>query len=362
MKSKGLTIPDLEKSSGVSRATISNILNGKADPSFSTLAKIASSLEVSQQELFSEPPVLKSLRYRTNKNMSAREKASRDTLLFTVSDKLRVYNQIEKHLKNRDWLNLSDFPRTPIEAAHELRNRLKISQDAPVYNFCGHLSSFGIKQFYFSFGLSKTFGLSVNKIDGGPAIFVNTGTANVERWIFTMFHEMGHIILHPQSYDGQIVEEDPKSKEEEEANLFASEFLLPADVVHEKVKGTRGFSFIDKLLEIKKAYSVSYQTALKQYCMAYPRDYNEVLPKFQAMCKSWKKHDFKDHYEPNALDRKDFTFEDPAFRNCVYEAVKADDMEIEIASKLVNMDEDQFACSFNEFCDSVDSQSDEVPF
>ncbi|MCR5183939.1 MAG: XRE family transcriptional regulator [Opitutales bacterium] len=362
MKNKGFSILELEGLSRVSRATISNILNANADPSFSTLQKIALALEVTQQELFAERPVLKSLRFRTNKNLTAREKAAKDTLLFTVYDKLSLYKQFDKYSIKKDYIDFSSFSKNPTEAAHQLREKLKVFPLLPISNFCGHLCELGIKQFYFNFGLSKTFGLSVNKEDGGPAIFVNVGTANVERWIFTMFHEAGHIILHPESYNGEIQEENVKSKEETDADDFASEFLLPKKAVYERVMGTKNFSFIEKVFELKRAYSVSYKTVLKQYCKAYQRKYNDVLPKFQGMYKNWKKHDFKDYYEPEAIEKGSFIFEDVNFRNCVYEAVKNDDLEIEKAARLLNREKEEFQKAYDDFYNRESIICDNIPF
>ena len=48
MKLKGLSIPELEKLSEVSRATISNILNLKADPSLSTIEKLSQGLNIDE--------------------------------------------------------------------------------------------------------------------------------------------------------------------------------------------------------------------------------------------------------------------------------------------------------------------------
>lgn len=336
MKKNDLSIPKLEEKSGVSRATISNILNGRADPSYSTLEKISLALGVTLDVLHASRPCLKSLRFRTNKDTSAREKAAKETLIYTIYENLNVYKQVEKYAPKLTLPNFSKFPKDPVEAARKLRKTLSIQPDIPITNFCGHLSALGIKQFFFNFGLSKTFGVSVNKDDGGPAIFVNIGTANVERWIFTMFHELGHIILQPESYDGQIQTEEKHSKEENDADIFAAEFLLPVDTVRERVKGTKNYSFINKVLELKKEFSVSYKAVLKQYCRAYSRDSSDVIPKFQRMYGAQIHHDFKNHYEPNALSKDRFIFEDPNFRTCIFEALKNDDMEFEIAAELLS--------------------------
>lgn len=63
------------------------------------------------------------------------------------------------------------------------------------------------------------FGLSVGVVDGGPAIIVNddSGIA-IERQIFTMAHELGHLLLHGMDGDD--------TKAEREADVLAAEVLL----------------------------------------------------------------------------------------------------------------------------------------
>lgn len=359
MKVNSLSIPNLEELSGVSRATISNILNGKADPSYSTLEKISNALKIDQSALHTPAPILKSLRYRTNKSLTAREKSAKETLLYTIAEKIRVYNQIEKYSQLKTF-DFSSFPKDPKDAAHRLRTILGISQTAPVTNVCSRLRNLGIKQFYFNFGLSKTFGVSINKDDGGPAIFVNTGTANAERWIFTIFHELGHIILNPESYNGQISEEESDSQEEKAADQFASEFLLPVDVVQEKVKGTRNFSFIEKILEIKQEYSVSYSTALVKYCEAYSRDSKDVFPKFQKIYSNFKKFDFKNHNEPCPIQKDKSSFEDPNFKDCIFEALKNNDIESTKAARILEITDDQIKKELQDYIEFTNYE--DLPF
>ncbi|ADG07796.1 protein of unknown function DUF955 [Kyrpidia tusciae DSM 2912] len=62
--------------------------------------------------------------------------------------------------------------------------------------------------------------------DGGPAIVVNTwDRISVERRIFSAAHELGHLLLHLSVY--RVEEESEVKAQENEANLFASHFLMP---------------------------------------------------------------------------------------------------------------------------------------
>ena len=55
LKIKGLTTASLADNVGITRPNMSNIVNGKNDPSIPTLEKIAVTLGVSIPELFEQP-------------------------------------------------------------------------------------------------------------------------------------------------------------------------------------------------------------------------------------------------------------------------------------------------------------------
>ncbi|MDY4610723.1 MAG: XRE family transcriptional regulator [Sphaerochaetaceae bacterium] len=89
----------------------------------------------------------------------------------------------------------------------------------PVHDLTSRIASLGIKVWIREFGFKRMFGLSVGVVDGGPAIIVNddSGIA-IERQIFTMAHELGHLLLHGMDGDD--------TKAEREADVLAAEVLL----------------------------------------------------------------------------------------------------------------------------------------
>ena len=57
------------------------------------------------------------------------------------------------------------------------------------------------KIFTRDFEIPKVFGFSAGRTDNGPAIAVNTSSAiSIERQMFTVAHELGHLIMHGSSY------------------------------------------------------------------------------------------------------------------------------------------------------------------
>jgi Zn-dependent peptidase ImmA (M78 family) len=65
--------------------------------------------------------------------------------------------------------------------------------------------------------LKKSFGMSLGEKDGGPLIAVNVSSVTIERQIFTAAHELGHLILHKDSFRSEILEEN--DREEMEARV-----------------------------------------------------------------------------------------------------------------------------------------------
>ena len=165
----------------------------------------------------------------------------------------------------------------------------------PVYDLAGLLEKSGVKLYTHSFGWKDNFwGMSVAKEEGGPVIAVNISPSITnERQLFTAAHELGHLLLHPKSYDYNQLQEN--EAEENEADQFASYFLMPNEGFRKRWEGTKGLHWIDRVVHTKRIFHVSYLTVLHR--LAFERKaYNELCHKFR--------HDYKERYKrtirPNA--------------------------------------------------------------
>ena len=84
----------------------------------------------------------------------------------------------------------------------------------------------GIKILAKQFNSDGFFGLSAEDKYGAKIIVVNTwDRISIERKIFSIVHELGHILLHFNSKQEDLLIED--ENEEKQANQFASFLLLP---------------------------------------------------------------------------------------------------------------------------------------
>jgi Zn-dependent peptidase ImmA (M78 family)/DNA-binding Xre family transcriptional regulator len=303
MKLRELTIPNLSARMGMGTAALSNLLNGKAEPKSSTLIKLAEALHVTLNDLLSDTPRLRSLRFRTAKILSGREKAERDQLRHDTAIWLADYSFLEDALNKRVPFKLANISeQNPETASMEARKALGILADKPVYDISDLMEKAGIKLRVRPFGFKKTFGLSVGEEDGGPAVIVNSEIGiTVERQIFTIAHELGHLILHKGSYGAASEVED--DREENEANLFAGVFLVPDEGLRNQWEESKGLHWVDRVLHIKRIYKVSYMTILVRLIQLYPALRNRpLITEFRSEYAGLHKHDLKDHYEPNAIE------------------------------------------------------------
>lgn len=303
MKIRGLRIPQLAEQAGLSSAGLSNLLNGKADPRSSTLINIAKALDVPVGQLIESVPELKSLRFRTKKTLSAREKAERDQLKTETAIWLQDYAFLESALEDHLPYRLGRrWAGDPAKAAAAVRKELEIGAGSPITDIADSIDQAGIKLRIKPFGFKKTNGLSVAQMDKGPAIVVNSeNDIPVERRIFTVAHELGHLILHRSSYDGNEKEEN--KQEEHEANMFAGHFLLPTEALKKEWDKESGRNWVKTILHIKKIFRVSYQAVLVRLSQdVLEIDKGQLFQQFAVDFKNLYGRDLKNHYEPESLE------------------------------------------------------------
>ena len=265
-EAKGLSQAQVADLAQISRVAYRNIENGTSIPKVSTLQNICSGVGVKLQDLVSPIRTLSKVRFRALNKMN-----SRDSILTEVSRWLENYNYLENLLNDHIAYKLSDlakkFSSIPPgdkrakSAAEAVRKELELGTREPIRDIAGLLESCGIKLYRFSLVSNGFFGLSVSEEDGGRAIIVNVWERiSVERWIFSAAHELGHLLLHLSAYN---TEESVEVKaQEDEANIFASHFLMPEKAFVSEWAETYGLPFVDRVLKVKRIFQVSYKSVL----------------------------------------------------------------------------------------------------
>ena len=348
MKFRGFTVPELARRAEMSTPALSNLLNGKADPRSSTLINLARALEVPVGKLIEAQPELKSVRFRTAKTLSGREKAERDQLRNDTAIWLSNFAFLEEELGDRMSYKLKGMRfGSPGAAARKVRKELVCDAVSPIADIAHLVEEAGIKLRIHPFGFKKTFGLSIGIDDKGPAIVVNSESGiSIERQIFTVAHELGHLVLHPRSYGLERQEEN--DTEEAEANLFAGNFLLPEESLKAEWEQQSGRNWIKSVLHIKRKYKVSYLTVLVRLKQVYPGYANLLLEReFANEFKRLYNHDLKNHYEPDALEtmvaEKEYPdslsendFVEDRFSRLIREAYEAERISLSRAAEMRN--------------------------
>lgn len=284
-EAKGLTQSEAAELAGISRIAYRNIENGSSTPKVSTLQNITDGVGVRLQDLFVPVRTLKNVRFRASKKMNSRE-----NILTEIARWLDDFNDLEKLLnvhqeyrfKNltQELSSMKDRGVSRAKyAARKAREELNLKEKEPIRDIAGLLESCSIKVYPLNLVSDGFFGLSVAEEDGGPAIIVNVwDRISVERWIFSAAHELGHLLLHLDTYDTKVSVED--DDQETEANVFASYFLMPEEAFKSEWDDTWGLFFVDRVFKVKRIFQVSYKTVL--YRLSERKSIgNSVWGKFQ---------------------------------------------------------------------------------
>lgn len=306
----GLTQAEVAERSGITRAAYRKIEMGESIPKVSTLQRIAESLSVTIQELVTQVPTLEAVRFRAGKNLNSRGRILRD-----VARWLQDYSSLEEMLDNRIQYVFAGSAKMfsgmvpgidrAKNAALWARTQLGLSDEEPINDICGILEEAGIKVYTVVVASDGFFGLSVSAESGGPAIVVNVwDRISVERWIFSAAHELGHLLLHLDSYN--VAESDEIDSQEEEANHFASFFLMPEKAFMKEWNATRGLAFVRQVLKVKRIFRVSYKTVIYRRQQMTGGKYN-LLGRFQRDYCIWYGRTLGKADEPDALSSDHFS-------------------------------------------------------
>lgn len=302
-EAKGLTQSEVADLAGISRVAYRNIESGASTPKVSTLQNIASGVEVKLQDLFVPVRTLKKVRFRASKRMN-----SRDNILTEVVRWLDDFNNLEGLLKDSKSYRfktltkkLSSMSRGDDRAkyaAEQARKELKLNETETIHDIAGLLESCGIKVYPLNLVSDGFFGLSVAEEDGGPAVIVNVWERiSVERWIFSAAHELGHLLLHLDAYNIEESAED--DDQENEADVFASHFLMPEKAFKSEWNDTSGLPFVNRVLKVKRIFQVSYKTVL--YRLSEISGDSSVWEKFYSAYKMRTRKTLGKTDEPEAL-------------------------------------------------------------
>lgn len=175
--------------------------------------------------------------------------------------KLSVYSKdaLQNWLDNREWeLNIQN-----VEYFTNLPNIFK---------------NFGVALVFVPFLPHTVYG-AVRWINGFPLVEISDRNKDLATCWFTLFHELGHVLLHENIdiYEGEINEKKNKvDKCEKEANKFANSYLFNGDDLRKTVFDRKrnnvimSYSGLAKEFEVDELFS-SYWLRKAQYLPTFQR-------------------------------------------------------------------------------------------
>lgn len=316
---------------GITRPNYIHLEKGKSFPKESTLQSIAKLYKVTPESLLAKPKEYPNIRFRSKSLKSERQKNQRESLIQIFLNHLEDYIDLENILNNHTKFQFVNFPvMNPKDTAFRLRQELGLGEVEPIQDISGLIQKIGIRVILLPPLLKEFFGLSARLSEKSMAIGINNDhKISIERRIFTIAHELAHILLHSNSFKPE--EEIEIGKEENEADEFASYFLLPEKGFWKEWHKREGISFVDKVLQIKRIYKVSYKTVLKRLESNFEK--KGVSP-FVIFNKNYKGKIIS-HQEPEGLTEYDFAEE--KFPSLVREAFLKEEISFSRGAELLNL-------------------------
>jgi Zn-dependent peptidase ImmA (M78 family)/transcriptional regulator with XRE-family HTH domain len=268
-----MTVAQLAKRIGVSRNTVTNYEAGKTEPSASDLVRLSGALGCAVNDLLSAECASMPPRFAFRAHAPLRK----DPDIASAAKKyLRAYDEIEEIMDSRLPNKLRKFTTHQKGAlsdefiemvAETLRNTSGL-HDAGPENIVSVLEGLGVRTLFFEHDGKGLEGLSTIQGDLKLIMLRNRRKERklIERTIFSAAHELGHLVLHPQLFTSDDLDEEQDARRyEKEADKFAGRFLVPTeDLVRVwEEEGLGELRLFDALILLKRVFHVSF------WCLFY---------------------------------------------------------------------------------------------
>lgn len=229
---------------GIHPRTVMRWEGDEREPGENELAAIVNTLGFPPAFFFGPELDVADQRSASFRSMSSMTAAARDGALASGSLGFLAFDWIEERF-NLPSPDLEDLKyESPEGAARALREKWLIGE-RPISNMIGLLESKGVRVCSLAEAVKSVDAFSTWRRDK-PYVFLNSFKSS-EHQRFDAAHELGHLVLHRHGA--------PRGREaEDEANRFASSFLMPAADIRAQLPIVYGLS---SLLRAKKRWKVS---------------------------------------------------------------------------------------------------------
>lgn len=295
-----LSITQLADRIDVSKQMISKYEKNLSNPSAEVLQKIVFELGFPLSYYQTENKFTKKelgAFYRSRLSSSQTEKRPSEFLKNTLAILSNFFEQYVDFPLLDDF-NISD-DESPEEAATRLRKLWQLG-DAPIESVLRLLETRGFHIAVINSRSEKVdaFGSFV-KVNDVPyyCILIDQDNNNFFRQQFSLAHELGHWALHAKTLDPQELSAVEYREMENEANRFASAFLLPESAFSKDIMGQE--DNIYNYLTLKSKWNVSIASMIyraKDLQLLDPEQYLKLQKKLSA--KRWRKEEPEDASKP----------------------------------------------------------------
>lgn len=251
-----LSIPQLAEKIDISKQMISKYEHGDAQPRPKTYQKLVLTLGFplsffQQCDAFSYNDL--GTFYRSRLSSTQSEKKPSELLKKYLAVLASFFENYVDFPKLKELNQIED----PIASAKLLRKEWGLGS-SPITNILRLLEVHGFQIASINSNSEKVdaFG-SQTKVNGKNyyCILIDQDNNSFYRQQFSLAHELGHWMLHSKSINPQELEPQEYRDMEKQANIFASNFLLPREAFSKDIRGHE--EDLDAYLKLKSKWEVS---------------------------------------------------------------------------------------------------------
>jgi Zn-dependent peptidase ImmA (M78 family)/transcriptional regulator with XRE-family HTH domain len=251
-RARGLKQDELAKAAGVTQAALSRYENDLREPDEDVVARLAEALGVTEGFLQTAGRLKGAMAIDAHMRRQATVKP---TLWRQLEAKLNMYRVHARHLFEEVSVRSEQRVPTfdvidvdPSDAARMVRMQWRLPI-GPVRSLTQWVEAAGCLVIEEDFGTARIDGLS-QWVEEHPVVLLNS-RAPTDRKRLTLAHELGHLCLHSAYISDNV---------ELEANRFAGEFLMPADIIRPQIRNLT----LGKLADLKREWGVSMQALIER--------------------------------------------------------------------------------------------------
>lgn len=321
----GLSLQQLADQVGLSKQMISKYEKGLSTPASDKLIELSRILKVKVDQLFRKPEYeIGEISFRKRSKL----KGKRELAL-----KEEIRTKIENYLLIEDLLGISHGFENPLvnfpiqtrsdakKAASKLKEAWRIGFDA-IYNAVDLFEEKRIKVIEVTDHTGEFDGLATWVDQKYPMIVISKDSP-VERKRFTLFHELGHIVLNLNALS--------EKEHEKCCNEFASEMLLSEENLKMELGSSRKEIFLEEIINVQEKYGISISAIVYKLGECGIISKNHVKDFFISLRMDSK---FKSKIE---LSRYQGSEQSSRFENLVLRALSQENISHSKASSLLEL-------------------------